>query len=636
MILSTDLRARLSSRLSADRRAEFLARLSRELPLLHERLSSLYGAAPGFEAWFAALLQSVAELHTARPAALCSLDIERSTMLDWFQSQDMLGYCAYVDRFAGDLNGVAARIPYLRELGVRYLHLLPFLRTRAGDNDGGFAVSSYDEVEPRLGSMSDLEALTGELRAAGISLCADLVLNHVADDHPWALAAAAGDAGFRRHFHTFADRDLPDRYEATLGQVFPLTAPGNFTEVPAAGGWVWTTFYPYQWDLNYTNPEVFAGMALALLRLANRGVEVFRLDSAPYLWKRVGTDCRNQPEAHWILQALRCLVQIAAPGVLLKAEAIVPTPELPPYFGEGDADGRECQLAYQSSLMAASWAALAEQHTGLLHEVIAGTPPLPPLTSWISYVRCHDDIGWNVLRPDVERSRSDPGRLERIAGFFGDEASGYASGSAFQAQGADAVHGTNGMAAALLGSEKVRTVADLHDAEARLVLLYGLALCIGGLPLIYMGDELAQGNDYSEGSRAARDADGRWLQRPPFDERRWAQRLDPDTTTGRVYARLRALIACRKTLPCLAANQPTQLLPVENPALLALRRGSSFLAVANFSGRPETLDLRALPGLTPTRWRDCFSQRPVPDEFPLDAWGQAWLQADSVPDAGAS
>ena len=355
--------------LPEERRAEFARRYSEQEAVLHQRLSGLYGQQPGFAQWYAGLVAQVGRLAAARPAELQAQDEARLAGPDWFQHQSMLGYCAYADRFGGTLSGVAQRIPHLRELGVRYLHLLPFLRPRAGENDGGFAVASFDDVDPRLGGNADLDALTAQLRAAGISLCSDFILNHVADDHPWARGARHGDPALRGYFHVFPDRSTPDRYEQTLGQVFPQVAPGNFSHVEEMGGWVWTTFYPYQWDLNYANPAVFAEMAAALLRLANRGIEVFRLDSTAFLWKREGTNCMNQPEAHALLQALRAIVAIAAPGVLLKAEAIVPTRELPAYFG--DAAAPECHIAYHSSLMAAGWGALAEQDASLLRAVLA-------------------------------------------------------------------------------------------------------------------------------------------------------------------------------------------------------------------------------------------------------------------------
>ena len=414
-------------------------RLDRHEGILRERLHRLYGHLPGHDTWYAALMAEVARSMAVRPAELQALDRTREDNPAWFCAPTMLGYSAYVDRFGGDLAGVARRIPHLRDLGVTYLHLLPFLKPREGESDGGFAVASFDEVDPRLGTMADLEALAAQLRAAGISLCSDLILNHVADDHPWAIGARAGDVRLRGFFHVLPGRAEVDAYERTLGQVFPEAAPGNFTYNEAVKGWVWTTFYPFQWDLNYANPALFAAVAVAMLGLANRGIEVFRLDSTAFLWKRLGTDCMNQPEAHMILQALRALVGIAAPGVLLKAEAIVPTRELPAYLGSADAP--ECHLAYHSTLMTAGWAALAEQDAGLVRAVVDATPALPAGTSWLTYVRCHDDIGWKHLLPEA-------GNIERLAAVaaFYNGGRGFADGVAFQGGLA-----TNGTAASLCG-----------------------------------------------------------------------------------------------------------------------------------------------------------------------------------------
>ena len=610
---------------NADR--QFDRRLSEQNSLLQHRLRQLYGHTPGFEPWYAQLLDQLRQLHRERSAALQALDAAREADLGWFQHQTMLGYCSYVDRFGGDLQGVRSRIDYLRELGVRYLHLLPFLRARAGDSDGGFAVASFDEIEPRLGSMEDLEALTADLRAAGISLCSDLVLNHVADDHPWARAAAAGDAHHRAFFHCFADRTEPDAYEQTLVQIFPRTAPGNFTYVEALNAWVWTTFFPYQWDLNYANPAVFAEIAQAMLRLANRGVDVFRLDSAPYIWKRPGTDCRNQPEAHWVLQALRAVAKLVAPGVLLKAEAIVPTPELAPYFGTGDAHGRECDLAYHSSAMAACWAAVAEQRTDLLQSVIASMPPLPARGSWITYIRCHDDIGWNVLRPDAE-ANGGLQRLSKVARFYsGVDADSFAEGTSFQADDADGIHGSNGMSASLLGRNRARSTLEREQAERRLHLLHGVALTLGGLPLLYMGDELGMTNDDSDDSRAAQKIDGRWLQRPPLDLTRLQQRHDPDTEAGRLYQRLRNMIQLRGHLASLAADAPLTLLPSAQPALLAYQRGGDFVMLANFSSEALQIDLSSLGLDAGAIWHDRLANASVSTtSLTLDAWSQRWLQ----------
>lgn len=578
--------------------------------LLHD-LASLYGERAGYDAWLGDLMEAVGREYAARPAELLALDARRAAAPDWFTSQHMLGYSAYADRFGGDLRGVARRIGHLRDLGVSYLHLLPFLRARAGENDGGFAVASFDEVDPALGDNASLEALTAQLRAAGISLCSDLVLNHVSDDHPWALGAMRGDPGLREFFHIFPDRTLPDRHEATLAQVFPDAAPGNFTWVEALGGWVWTTFYPYQWDLNYANPAVLAEMAVALLRLANRGVEAFRLDSTAYLWKREGTASMNQPEAHRLLQVLRAIVGIAAPGVLLKAEAIVPTRELPAYLGA--AGGPECHLAYHSTLMAAGWAALAEQDTSMLRAVIDATPALPAGASWLTYVRCHDDIGWKVLLDEAGSAQ----RLARISAFYAGEGGSFSAGVAFQAGSGNPVPGTNGMAAALAGLDTAGDAAQRALALRRLLLVHGLALSFGGMPVLYMGDELGMGNDRGAGGRAGSASDTRWLQRPVFDDARLADSANEASVAGQLCAALRRLLAIRRRQDMLAADAPRRLLASPDPAVLALARGERFLSLANFSERTIALSLAALgAGAWPGQ----------ADEISLEPWAMLWLE----------
>jgi len=613
---------RLLAVLPDDLRPQAAQRLAAAEPVLRRLLAGLYGERADFDAWLGDLMESLGALYSARPPELRALDAQRAAQPEWFLSQRMLGYCAYVQNFGGDLNGVAARIPYLRELGVSYLHLLPFLRPRAGENDGGFAVASFDEVDPALGSNADLDALTTQLRGAGISLCSDFILNHVADDHAWAQAAKAGDAESRAMFHVFPDRDMPDRHERTLGQVFPQVAPGNFTHVEAMGGWVWTTFYPYQWDLNYANPAVFAEMAAAMLRLANRGIEVFRLDSTAFLWKREGTNSMNQPEAHQLLQALRAIVDIVAPGVLLKAEAIVPTRELPAYLGSAQAP--ECHIAYHSSLMAAGWVALAEQGTGVLREVIRNTPALPAAATWLSYVRCHDDIGWNVLRAEASADGGDSAaRLARVARFFSGAEGSYAVGAAFQSTDPNAAHGSNGMAASLAGLQSAGTDEERALALRRMLLLHGLALSFGALPVLYMGDELAMENDYSYLQRSQHAMDSRWLQRPVFDQQRWKHRYDVSTVPGMMHQALAKLVRIRRRHDALAANAPRTLLADAPDGMLALARGDRFLTLMNFSGQPQSYALQG-------EWRDCVAEQPAGADgsLVLEPYAMYWLERE--------
>lgn len=646
--LSKRLLSLLLAHLPASLQATAAARFQQQAPILFDRLGKIYASgfndASAFAAWTDQLILSMAQALTQRPAALRELDLQRSQQPEWFTRQNMLGYCAYVDRYAGTLRGVAERIPHLQELGVTYLHLLPFLKARSGENDGGFAVADFDAIEERLGNMQDLHQLTTQLRMAGISLCSDFILNHVADDHPWAIAAKRGETRYQNYFYHYPDRQQPDLFEAHLGQVFPQVAPGNFSFIEEMQAWVWTTFYPYQWDLNYRNPEVFAEMTAALLQLANRGVEVFRLDSTAFLWKRPGTNCMNQEEAHSILQALRCIVDIVAPGVLLKAEAIVPTAELPAYLGSSDASVKECQLAYHSTLMASAWVAMVEQDTSLMREVIRGTPDLPAQTSWLTYVRCHDDIGWNVLRPEASQFKQDAQqRLSNISRFLSGENHSFARGASFQASDPSAVHGTVGMASALAGLSSAANAAEQQTALQRLLLLYGVALCFGGMPLIYMGDEFAQENDDAYQSVEANAKDSRWLHRPRWNAANDTARHDPATSAGMMYRGLSHLLRQRRTLTSLAAQQPRELLLPSQSELLAFVRGDvhqPLLFIANFSANQVTLQLNALLANSAwekqTKWCDQLTGNTISQEIHISPWSQYWLILAPTTETGVS
>ena len=397
------------------------------------------------------------------------MDQVRTLTPDWFQAPSMLGYAAYADRFATDLAGVADRIGYLRELGVSYLHLMPLLRPRPGDSDGGYAVADYRSVRPDLGTMADLRRLAGQLRAAGISLVLDLVLNHVAREHPWAQAARAGDEYYRAFFHTFADRELPDAYERTLPEVFPDFAPGNFSWDEQLQAWVWTTFNSFQWDLNWANPEVLLAYAEIVLFLANAGVEVLRLDAIAFLWKRLGTDCQNQPEVHAITQVLRALARIAAPAVSFKAEAIVGPSELVHYLGQGARHGKVSDLAYHNSLMVQLWSMLAAQDVRLAAQALRRLPPIPASTAWISYLRCHDDIGWAIDDADAAAvGLNGFGHRAFLSDYYSGRFPGSpANGLVFQANPATGDRRISGMAASLAGLDRAGTDPAAAAAGAR-------------------------------------------------------------------------------------------------------------------------------------------------------------------------
>jgi amylosucrase len=355
----------------------FLARLDQLSFDITGPLERVYGGVIDVAEFVTALVLDALAATAGRAPALRRLDRRREIDPAWFQRSRMIGYVCYVDLFAGSLRGLRERLDYLVELGVTYLHLMPLLKPRDGDNDGGYAVADYDAVDPRLGTLADLEGLATDLHERGIALCIDLVLNHTAREHDWARRALAGDRAYREMYLIYPDRTEPDAYERTLPEVFPATAPGSFTEVPDLG-WVWTTFHEYQWDLNYANPAVFRAMLGTMLALANRGIDVLRLDAVPFLWKRKGTDCQNQPEAHLLIQAFRALTRLAAPGLLLKAEAIVSPDMLVQYLGGHDRYRPECDLAYDNQLMVMLWSTAATRDVRLAERALSRRRPPPP------------------------------------------------------------------------------------------------------------------------------------------------------------------------------------------------------------------------------------------------------------------
>ena len=576
----------------------FLARLEQLSFDIAGPLGQLYGGVTDTTRLVTDLVMDALDAAAARPALLRLLDRRREIDPGWFQRSRMIGYVCYADRFAGSLRGVRHHLDYLAELGVTYLHLMPLLRPRDGDSDGGYAVADYAAVDPRLGSMADLEALAAELHGRGMALCIDLVLNHTAREHEWARRALAGDPACREMYLIYPDRTVPDAYEATLPEVFPDTAPGSFTEVPGLG-WVWTTFHEYQWDLNYANPAVFRHMLAAMLTLANRGVDVLRLDAAPFLWKRPGTDCQNQPEAHLLLQAFRALTRLAAPGLVLKAEAIVGPEMLVQYLGAHDRYQPECDLAYDNQLMVMLWSTLATRDVRLAGHALSRRRPAPAPTAWVSYLRCHDDIGWAVS--DEDAAAVGLGGFEHrrfLNEFFAGRFPGsFARGALFQDNPATGDARVSGMAASLCGIESAVAAGDKAEltlALRRLESLYAVVFSFGGIPLIYMGDELAMTNDPGWAGQPGQAHDNRWMHRPRMDWALAARRSDPASVEGRAFTALRSLAHARKELLALRSGGTTEILPAGNQSVLAYRRAhprsAPFLSLTNFSDASQRVD----------------------------------------------
>jgi len=560
--------AAVESRLAGSPGAElFTLRLRRWWPHLHDGLASVYGAQA--EATAVRLVELAADAYAARDPELVRLDLIRSLEPDWFQQPRMVGYAAYADRFAGNLAGVADRVGYLRELGVTYLHLMPLLRPREGDSDGGYAVADYRDVRPDLGTMGDLRELARVLRESGISLVLDLVLNHVAREHDWARAARAGDPKYRAYFHTYADRELPAAYEQTLPEVFPDFAPGNFSWDDELQAWVWTTFNSFQWDVNWANPDVFVEYADILFFLANAGVEVVRLDAIAFLWKRLGTDCQNQPEVHAITQALHALTRIVCPALLFKAEAIVGPADLVHYLGQGPHYGKVSDLAYHNSLMVQIWSMLAAGDASLAARALGSLPPAPSTTAWITYLRGHDDIGWAIDDADAGAvGLSGHAHRRFLSDYYAGQFPGSAArGLVFQSNPATGDRRISGTSASLAGIE----AGDSHGV-ARVLLGHALAFGWGGIPVIWSGDELAMTNDPDWAAEPGHESDNRWTHRPRLTDADLDRRADPASPAGQLFAGLQSLARARARVPHLDASVSSEIAQLADPGILPVLR----------------------------------------------------------------
>lgn len=594
--------------LPAHRRTTFALRVARWWPDLVDGLRPYPD--PAGVAGRALMLAATA--YREREDELHLLDERRSLEPDWFQQPEMVGYAAYAERLAppgSGLAGVADRVGHLRDLGVRYLHLMPLLQPRPAPNDGGYAVADYRQVREDLGTMEDLRELARTLRGEGISLCLDLVLNHVAREHAWAQAARAGDEHYRRYFHIYPDRSAPDAFERTLPEVFPDFAPGSFTWDEELAGWVWTTFNDYQWDLAWDNPDVFCELADVILLLANQGVEVLRLDAIAFLWKRLGTQCQNEPEVHQLTQALRALTRIATPALAFKAEAIVGPNELVHYLGQGAHHGKVSDLAYHNSLMVQIWSMLASRDSRLATHALGRFPAVPSTTAWITYLRCHDDIGWAVDDADARAVGIHGwGHRSFLSEFYSGQFDGSpARGLVFQHNQATGDMRISGSAASLAGLEvaleelgqaaaieefESATVA-VDEAVARVLVGYAIVFGFGGIPVIWSGDEIAALNDPDWASVPEHADDNRWAHRPAldFDRLRTAD-TEPDSPAGRVLAGLRHLARTRATLPHLHAAVAPELVATPDPGVFAVVRRhpvGPMIGLYNITEQPRTV-----------------------------------------------
>ncbi len=566
----------------------------------HDELRWLYMELYDNGDMFAELCDNLERFYIERGQALKDTDRERETAPGWYRRNDLLGMMFYIDNFAGDMKGVESRLDYIERCQVNYIHLMPFLETPRDRSDGGYAVSDFRKVQDRLGSMEDLESLTAACHNRGICVCMDFVMNHTSEEHQWARRARQGDGEYMSRYFFFDSYDIPAQYEKTVPQVFPTTAPGNFTYLADVGHYVMTSFYPYQWDLNYKNPRVFNEMMYNFLYLANRGIDILRIDAVPYIWKELHTQCRNLPQVHTIVRMMRMIAEIVCPGVLLLGEVVMEPEKVAPYFGT--VEKPECHMLYNVTTMATTWHTVATRDTGLLKRQLDIVSSLPKDYVFLNYLRCHDDIGWGLDYGTLQKE----GFSERAhKQYLNDYFQGFAGGSCSRGElyNADPVTGDArfcGTTASMCGIEKAGFEHDREAMERAIqmdVMLHAYMFMLSGIPVLYSGDEIGQVNDYSYKIDPAKAADTRYIHRGTMNWELTGNIDDPDTVQGKLFGRLLCLEEIRKSEKVFMSCADFWTIESGDPAVLCIGRymeSEKMIGLFNFSENHKTVELHEL------------------------------------------
>lgn len=580
----------------------FYTRLGANFYAIHSLFDRLYGQREDFKEQAQRLVETMAWQYIRRPEDLRQRDIEREADHNWFLSQNWVGMALYSQGFAGNLQGMEQHLNYFQDLGVNLVHIMPIMRCPQGSSDGGYAVSDFRKIDERAGTLEDLNNLSRAMHKRDILLTMDVVLNHTSDEHEWAQKAKQGDSTYQDYYYTFENRNVPDMFEQSMPEVFPETSPGNFTWDEEMGRWVMTVFNDYQWDLNYTNPAVFIEMLDVILFWANQGADILRLDAVAFLWKKIGSTCQNEREAHLILQLLKDCCQVTAPGVLYIAEAIVAPVEVTKYFGEDAVIAKECEIAYNATFMALMWDAVATKNAKLLNQGIKSLPVKLERATWLNYIRCHDDIGLGFDDRDIELVGYQPGghRKFLIDYFMGRFDDSHARGLPFGENEKTGDARISGSLASLVGLEYALEQGDpkdIEDAVKIILLLHSLIMSFGGIPLLYYGDELGTINDVSYLEDPHKKGDSRWVHRPKINWDEAELRNEPGNPQYAIFSALKRMIAVRKEIDVFADYNNRDLIDVGNEHLFVFERYSinqqqdRVLVVSNFNDKPQHLQL---------------------------------------------
>ncbi|MCG6966360.1 MAG: alpha-amylase family protein [Chromatiaceae bacterium] len=583
----------------------FYTRLGANFYAIYSLFHHLYGQREDFTSQMVRLVEVMASRYIARDADLKETDIRREKQHNWFLSQEWVGMALYADGFAGNLPGLRSHLRYLQELGINMVHVMPILKCPKGASDGGYAVSDFRDIDERVGTLVDLRAMSKDMRRREMLLTLDVVVNHTSDEHEWAQRARAGDPRYQDYYYIFDNRDVPDMFEETMPEIFPETSPGNFTFDQTMGKWVMTVFNSYQWDLNYSNPAVFIEMLDIILFWANQGADIVRLDAVAFLWKKIGTTCQNEREAHLILQLMKDCSQVTAPGVLFIAEAIVAPVEIIKYFGEDAIIAKECEIAYNATYMALLWEAVATKNAKLLDQGIRSLPDKLDRATWLNYVRCHDDIGLGFDDADIVKAGYDPYAHRRflVDYFTGVYDASPSRGQPFGRNDKTGDARISGSLASLVGLEAAIESADEAGIQRSIdviLLLHSMIMSFGGIPLLYYGDEIGTLNDCTFLQDENKARDNRWMHRPRMDWDKAELRNRHGTVEQRIFEGLQKMIAVRKSTAAFADYNNRTLIETGNPHLFVFMRNNPFqlnesvLVVGNFDSSPQSLTLSDL------------------------------------------
>jgi len=611
--LLNDILNRIKPEISEQDLRHFYTRLGANFYGIHSLFQKLYGDRDDFDEQAQQLVETMALQYIKRPKKLRQLDLDREKDYNWFLSQKWVGMALYCKGFAGNLQTLQERLHYFQELGINLVHVMPIMLCPEGSSDGGYAISDFREINPEVGTLEDVRQLANKMRKRDILLVLDVVVNHTSNKHYWATRAKAGEEKYQDYYYSFENRNVPDMFEQNMPEIFPETAPGNFTWDEEMGRWVMTVFNDFQWDLNYSNPSVFIEMLNIILFWANQGADILRLDAVAFLWKKIGSTCQNEREAHLILQLLKDCCQVTAPGVVFIAEAIVAPVEVIKYFGEDAVIAKECEVAYNATFMALLWDAVATKNACLLNQGIKSLPVKLERATWLNYVRCHDDIGLGfddraILSCDYEPVRHRKFLVDYFTGKFDDS---HSRGFPFGQNDKTGDTRISGSLASLIGLEHALEAEDIEaigDSIKLILLLHSMILSFGGIPLFYYGDELGTLNDDSYRDDPYKKGDTRWVHRPSIDWDKAERRNMPGAVEYEIFSALKRMIAVRKEIDVFADFNNRELIQVENPHLFVFGRyhlqrpNEQVLVAANFSNKPQHLNLEDL-GTWQTQYR---------------------------------